>query len=153
MTESWSTRLIRWRLNFFPAYRGSGARIDYIAADWREVRIRLPLTWRTRNYVGTIFGGSMFSAVDPIPMVMLIRILGDGFLVWDQVSTMRFLRPGRTTLFATIAIDEATTEGIKADVARLRKVNRDFEVQLKDSEGLVHAICTKTLYIRRKQDS
>jgi acyl-coenzyme A thioesterase PaaI-like protein len=153
MPESWTTRLLRWRLNFFPAYRGSGARIDYIASDWREVRIRLPLTWRTRNYVGTIFGGSMFGAVDPIHMVMLMRILGDGFLVWDQVSTIRFLRPGRTTLFATIAIDEATTEQIKADVERLRKVNREFEVQLKDSEGVIHATCTKTLYIRRKQDS
>lgn len=153
MAESWTTRLLRWRLNFFPAYRGTGARIDYIASDWREVRIRLPLSWRTRNYVGTIFGGSMFGAVDPIHMVMLIRILGDGFQVWDQVSTIRFLRPGRSTLFATIVLDEATTEGIKADVQRLRKVTREFEVQLQDTEGVVHATCAKTLYIRRKKDS
>ena len=54
MSESWQTRLRRWGFNFFPAYRGTGARITYIAADWREVRIRLPLSWRTRNYVGTI---------------------------------------------------------------------------------------------------
>jgi hypothetical protein len=36
----------------------------------------MPLSWRTRNYVGTIFGGSMNSAVDPIYMVILIRRLG-----------------------------------------------------------------------------
>jgi hypothetical protein len=63
MPESWNTRVTRWGFNWFPAYRGTGARIDYIASDWREVRIRLPLSRRTRNYVGTIFGGSMYGAV------------------------------------------------------------------------------------------
>ena len=76
MAESRRTRLQRWRFNFFPAYRGAGARITYIAADWREVRIKLPLNWLTRNYVGTIYGGSMYGAVDPIYMIMLIRLLG-----------------------------------------------------------------------------
>ena len=78
MAESRHTRLQRWRFNFFPAYRGAGARITYIAADWREVRIKLPLNWLTRNYVGTIYGGSMYGAVDPIYMIMLIRLLGTG---------------------------------------------------------------------------
>jgi hypothetical protein len=36
-------------------------------------------SWRTRNYVGTIFGGSMYSAVDPIYMVMLTRRLGKDY--------------------------------------------------------------------------
>ena len=53
--------------NFFPAYRGFGARITYIADDWRAVHIKLPLIWRMRNYVGTLFGGSMYAAVSPIP--------------------------------------------------------------------------------------
>lgn len=153
MPESTRTRLTRWGFNFFPAYRGTGARIDYIAADWREVRIRLPLSWRTRNYVGTIFGGSMFGSVDPIHMVMLIRLLGPEYVVWDRASTIRYFRPGRTTLFAAIVLPEEVTAEIKAEVARLGKVNRDFEVHLKDAEGLVHATCVKTLYIRRKQSA
>jgi hypothetical protein len=44
----------------------------------------MPLSWRTRNYVGTIFGGSMNSAVDPIYMVILIRRLGKDEVVWDK---------------------------------------------------------------------
>ncbi len=87
MNESWHTRLRRWGFNFFPAYRGTGARFTYIAADWREVRIKLPLNWRTRNYVGTIYGGSMYGAVDPIYMVMLIQLLGPQYIVWDKAAT------------------------------------------------------------------
>ena len=153
MAESWSTRLSRWGWNWFPVYRASGARIDYIASDWREVRIRLPLNRQTRNYVGTIFGGSMFSAVDPILMVMLIRLLGPDYLVWDREATIRYLKPGRSTLYARFVLTEELTEAIRADVAQLRKVDRVFTVDLTDAHGTVHATCIKTLYIRRKRDA
>ena len=46
MAESFRTRLMRWRFNWFPAYRDSGARIEYIDARLREVRLRLPLNRR-----------------------------------------------------------------------------------------------------------
>ena len=98
MPESWITKLTRWGFNFFPAYRGTGARITYIASDWREVRIKVPLNWRTRNIVGTIFGGSMYGAIDPIYMVMLIKILGPEYIVWDKAAAIRFKRPGKSTL-------------------------------------------------------
>ena len=45
---------MRWGFNLFPAFRGTGGRITYIAGDFREARVRLPLNWRTRNYVGTM---------------------------------------------------------------------------------------------------
>ena len=79
MPESFNTRLRRWKFNLFPAYRGSGGRVTYIADDFREVRIKLPLSLRTRNAVGTIYGGSMYGAVDPIYMIMLMRLLGRGY--------------------------------------------------------------------------
>lgn len=153
MPESWRTRLSRWGFNFFPAYRGTGARIDYIAADWREVRIRLPLSWRTRNYVGTIFGGSMFGSVDPILMVMLIHLLGPDYTVWDREASIRYLKPGRATLYARFEPPEVLTEAIRAEVARLRKVDRTFTIDLTDRAGVVHASISKTLYIRRKKAS
>jgi hypothetical protein len=111
MPESRTTRLARFRYNWFPAYRGTGGRITYIAGDWREVRIRLPLNWRTRNYVGTIFGGSMYGAVDPFYMVMLIRCLGPEYIVWDKTASIRFRRPGTATLFATFVLTDNDLPG------------------------------------------
>ena len=152
MPESWATRIERWRFNLFPAYRGTGAWVDYIAADWREVRVRLPLSWHTRNYVGTTFGGSLYGSVDPIYMLMLMRNLGPAFVVWDKAATIRFLRPGRTTLFATFTLSSDAIAEIAGEATRLGKVIRDLEVELKDAAGQVHATCSKTLYIRWKGD-
>jgi acyl-coenzyme A thioesterase PaaI-like protein len=150
MPESLSTKLIRWGFNFFPAYRGTGARITYIAADWREVRIKLPLNWRTRNYVGTIFGGSMYAAVDPIYMIMLIKVLGPEYVVWDKAAAIRFQRPGKRTLHAKFVLTGEEVDAIRAAAGTSPSIERNYLVELVDSEGTLHASVDKTIYIRRK---
>lgn len=151
MPESLRTRLQRWGFNWFPAYRGTGGRITYISRDWREIRIRLPLGWRTRNYVGSIFGGSMYGAVDPIYMVMLIRNLGREYVVWDKSASIRFRRPGRTTLYARFLLDEAELDAIRGALADAPAVDRTYTVELVDADGVVHATVEKVIHIRRKQ--
>ncbi len=149
MPESSTTRWLRWKLNLFPAYRGMGARVDYIAADFREVRVHVSLSWRTRNYVGTIFGGSLYGALDPVYMIMLIKILGPDYVVWDKAATIRFRKPGRHTLYATFVIDDAEIEAIKAATAAGDPVDRTLNVSLVDRDGVVHVSVEKVLYIRR----
>ena len=82
--ESLRTRGFRALLNVAPVYAGTGGRVTFIAGDWREIRVEIPLSLRTRNYVGTIYGGSMYGAVDPIYMLMLMHRLGPEFIVWDK---------------------------------------------------------------------
>jgi len=150
MPESLRTRLARWTFNWFPAYRGTGAQVTYIAADWSEVRLRLPLNRRTRNYVGTIFGGSMYGAVDPMYMVMLIQMLGPDFVVWDKSATIRFRRPGRETLYATFRISPEELASLRAEVGRAGKLEMEFAVDLVSASGEVHASCQKLVSIRKR---
>ena len=150
LRESWSTRTTRWRFNLHPAYRGTGARITFIASDWSEVRLRLPLNWRTRNIVGTIFGGSLYAALDPIYMIQLMRGLGRDFIVWDKAATIRFRRPGRSTLYATFRMPTEEVEYVRRDVIAQGKIERTYSVELVDEDGLVHADCDKVISIRRK---
>ncbi len=149
MAESWASRRMRWRFNLFPAYRGTGGRITYIAGDWREVRVRLPLSWRTRNYVGTIFGGSLYGALDPIYMIMLIQILGPRYTVWDKAATIHFRRPGRSTLHARFALAEPEIAEIRRVLETSPSTDRVYSVELADAQGAVHAIVEKTIYIRK----
>ena len=150
MPESSESRRMRWKFNLFPAYRGSGARVTYISSDFREVRVKLPLTFRSRNYVGTIYGGAMYSAVDPMYMIMLIHLLGPGYVVWDKAATIRFRKPGRTTLFATFNVDDAELDAIRDATASGEPVDRTYNVALVDAEGVVHASIEKVIYIKRK---
>lgn len=150
MPESFNSRLFRWGFNFFPAYRGTGGRVTYIAEDWHEVRIKLPLNWRTRNYVGTIYGGSIYGAIDPIYMLMLLKILGPDYTVWDKAANIRFRKPGRDALFARFLLDAKEIGEIKELTETEMSIDRVYNVELKDASGTVHARIEKTIYISKK---
>jgi hypothetical protein len=66
--ESFKTKLNRFLFNIFPAYRRGGGRVAFISSDWYEVHVCLNLNWTTKNYVGSVFGGSIYAAIDPIYM-------------------------------------------------------------------------------------
>jgi acyl-coenzyme A thioesterase PaaI-like protein len=125
--------------------------VTYISDDYTEVHVRLPLSWRTRNYVGTIYGGSMYGAVDPVYMIMLIKMLGRDYDVWDKAATIRFRRPGRTTLRAKFVLDSSEVESIKSELRDRKSVDRVYRVSLVDDAGKVHAEVEKTLYIARRE--
>lgn len=150
MPESLRTRAQRFGFNLFPAYRGTGGRVTYIAHDWREVRVEIPLSRRTRNYVGTIFGGSMYGAIDPIYMLMLIHCLGADYVVWDKAATIRFLRPGRSTLRANFELPVEETDAIRSALESARSMDRIYTVGLVDGQGTVCAEVDKTLYVRKR---
>ncbi len=124
--------------------------MTYVASDFREVRVRLPLSWRTRNYVGTIFGGSLYGAVDPVYMIMLIKILGPGYTVWDKSAAIRFRRPGRSTLHARFLLSEEEIQTIRELAEKNPSIDRVYTVDLADESGVIHASVEKTVYIRKK---
>ena len=137
--------------NAWPCYWGTGGSVTFISRDWRDATVRLGLTVRTRNYVGTIFGGSLYGAADPIYMLLLIKILGPGYIVWDRSASIRFKRPGRGRLEARFHLSEDEIAAIRELTASEKSVDRMYTVEFKDREGLVCASIEKTVYIRRAQ--
>jgi acyl-coenzyme A thioesterase PaaI-like protein len=148
--ESWSTKTFRWQMILFPSYASSGVRITFISDDWQEVHLKLPLNFWTRNYVGTIFGGSMYSAIDPVYMLQLIKILGKEYVVWDKSSTIQFKRPGTQTLYVRFLISEELIQEVKNKVLQHQETELTLPVQYVDKEGKVYVEITKTLYIANK---
>lgn len=151
MPENFKSRVFRWRFNLFPAYRGTGGRVTYVSDDYREVHVKIPLSWRTRNYVGTIYGGSMYGAVDPIYMLMLIFVLGPGYTVWDKAAKIRFRKPGKDALYAQFHLTEEETEEIKRLAESEKSIDRVYNLELTDKNGVVHASIEKTLFNAKRE--
>lgn len=149
-TENFKARFKRNLLNFFPPYWGTGARAIFLSSDFKEVQIKLPLSWRTRNYVGTIFGGSMYAATDPIYMIQLIELLGKSYVVWDKSASIRFLRPGNKTLYARFLVSDNLLDKIKTKVAERHEMDLTLDVDFTDLSGKVYAQVSKVLYIADK---
>lgn len=135
-------------LNRWPCFAGTGSKVTYIAPDWSEMRIKIPLSWRTRNYVGSIFGGSLYAAVDPHFMFMLMHRLGPEYLVWDKAAAIRFKRPGRTTLYAVCRMPDEEVAEVKRILESETKVDRVYHVDLVDKYGTVYATVEKVVNAR-----
>lgn len=139
VSESLRSRWIKWRINAYPCFRGTGGRVTYISRDFRDWEVKLPLNRRTRNIWGTIFGGSLYASVDPIYGVMLAMLVGSEYVVWAKTAVVRFRKPGRETLRARFTIDEKTLAALRTDLAELGSAERTFLVELKDGSD---DVCT-----------
>lgn len=148
--ESLKSRLIRLGFNFYPSFRGTGARVTFLSADLRTIRIRLPLSWRTCNPAGTLFGGSLYAATDALYATLLYFALGRNYIIWDKAATIRYRKPGRGTLYAECHLPDSEIAFIRTELERTPSIDRVYEVALADSEGTIHTVVEKTLYIARK---
>lgn len=137
--------------NIYPPYVGAGIRVDEIADDYRSMRVSMKLRVFNRNYVGTHFGGSLYSMVDPHLMLLLMNRLGGDYVVWDQAATIRFLKPGRGTVRAHFTVSDAEVRAIEEATAQGAAHRPTWDVDIVDAEGDVVASVHKTLYVRRKQ--
>jgi acyl-coenzyme A thioesterase PaaI-like protein len=142
-------RFLRW-LRLYPPFLGAGVRVTHAEPDLSRVRVEMPLTAWNRNYVGTHFGGSLYSMCDPFLMIMLTTRLGPGYVVWDKAASIEFVRPGRGTVCATFALDAARLDEIRREADRGGKVLPRFEVAVLDAGGEPVARIEKVLYVRRR---
>lgn len=143
-------RHIRLWLNLWPPFLGSGIRVTRLDPDWRAVDVQLNMRFYNRNYVGTHYGGSLYSMTDPFYMLMLIENLGREYIVWDKAATIRFRRPGRGRVTATFRLIDQQLADIRQQLTTSDKVELTFTVEVKDENGEVVTVVEKVVQVRRK---
>jgi acyl-coenzyme A thioesterase PaaI-like protein len=150
LPKTWKTHVVRLGFNWHPAYRRTGGRVVHVSPDMTLIRIRLPLTRGTRNMVGSIFGGSLFAITDGPHPFLLIMALGRDYVIWDKAASIQYKRPGRTALYADFVVTAEEVAEIRDILTRQPEVDRIYCVELKDSNGVVHSVVERTVYIANK---
>lgn len=141
---------VRFMVNVIPCIRGGGGRVIHISEDFRRLTVRLALTWRTRNIVGTIYGGSMYASTDPFYMLMLREILGKNFIVWDKGCSFRFKRPAKETMFAEFLITDEMLKPVMAEVETKGEATFIWPLKYQSKSGTVYVEFEKMLYVAKK---
>lgn len=137
-------------MNTWPPFFFAGIRILEISPDYRRARVKLVKKTFNSNYVGTLFGGSLFSMTDPFFMIMTMKNLGEKYIVWDKRGEIEFVSPGKATVYGEFQITDEDLEDIRKNVADIGKYLKWFEVELKTAEGVLVAIVKKQIYFRAK---
>lgn len=137
-------------INFYGPFLGAGVRVKDISKDYRYAKVTMNLTFYNKNYMGTQFGGSLYSMTDPWYMLMLIKNLGKSYIVWDKGATIRFKKPGKGKVTAEFKLTQEIIDEIKVTVEANTKMDYTFKVDVKDEEGTLICEVDKVVYIRKK---
>ena len=146
-TESRRSFWYRYLFNIYPMYKATGARVKFLSADFQEAHILLTRNILTRNILNTIFGGSIYSSIDPIFMLQIQQILGKDYVVWDKAATIRFVRPARKRLIAQCLVTDEQLTHIRATVAQQNEMDLVLPLEYFDETGKVAVQFSKTIYI------
>lgn len=149
-TESSRSRQMRWAFNFWPCIWCTGSRVEFIAGDFKELHVSIKLNIRTRNRVGTVYGGSIYSSVDPYFMLLFMEILGRDYVVWDKGASMKFVRPIVEKVKCRFLITDELIAEVKQKVAENGEYTFDLPLKYEDDNGTVYATFTKQVYAAGK---
>jgi len=146
-----STTLQRFMLrciNVWPPFLGAGIHVRWLSN--RVVDVEMKLRPWNRNYVGTHYGGSLYSMTDPFYMLMLMENLGREYVVWDKAASIRFRKPGRGKVKAEFRLSDAQIDDIRKQLIAQEKYEPEFLVEVRDGAGEVVAEVRKILHVRKK---
>lgn len=135
------------RLELFPPFLMMRVKVLYLSPDWREVRLRLPLTALSRNMGGSMFGGNQASLADPIPALACARLF-PGHSVWTRALSLDFRREGRSDLELRFRFDADIEAQIRQDLARTGRSTPRFEFGYYLKDGTLCTVVHNTVAIR-----
>ena len=135
-------------VNIWPPFAAAGIHVRW-NSDMKSADVEMRLRPWNRNFVGTHYGGSLYSMTDPFYMLLLISNLGSDYIVWDKAAHIRFRKPGKVR--AEFRLTDEQLDDIREQLKTLPKYEPTFLVEVKDESGDVVAEVQKVLHIRKKQ--
>ena len=146
-----SHRQMLLAMRFWPPFLGAGIRIESVNENLTEIVVSMTLKERNRNFVGTHYGGNLYSMCDPWYMFMLMWKLGDNYVVWDQAAEIEFTKPGKGKVTAIFTCPLERVEEILAEAEGGAKLLPEFHTTIQDEAGDVVAKLRKVVYVRKKR--
>lgn len=104
-----------------------------------------------RNYNASIFGGTIYAAVDPFYPILLDQILkrkGFKTLVWLKSGSMKYIKPARTHLSFSIQLSEGEIKHAEEMIVSEGKFVGSYHVTVYDQQQEPCAWFESEVYVR-----
>ncbi|MGY3054048.1 acyl-coenzyme A thioesterase PaaI-like protein [Pedobacter sp. UYEF25] len=148
-----SEKTLRWALNLYPPLLFQRIWIIKFHRGFLGVDVKISNSLLNRNYNGSIFGGSIFSATDPFYAVLFDQLMqrrGFKVRVWLKSASIQYLKPGTTALYFTLKITEEMITDAENSLKTTGKFVKSYPILLFDKDGVLCASVMNEVYLRNK---
>lgn len=146
-----SAKALKWAMRFYPPLFFQRIWVQEFGEEFSFVRVKIAKSIFNSNYNKTIFGGTIFSAVDPFYPVLMHQILrrkGLKIRLWSKQSNIAFIKPGTEHLFFRIDISEQDINEAITSLKRDGKFIKTFNVEITNINGDIFAVTQNEIYIK-----
>lgn len=147
-----SPHMMKWILRFYPPFLFQRIWVKSISNDYKTLEIKVFKSLFNINSNKTIFGGTIFSAVDPVyPLLLNAILLNKGLkktIVWLKSASIDYIKPGNTSLQLNVRISDEEIEDAFSVIKKEGKVLKTFHSEIINKHGEVCATAHSEVYLR-----
>lgn len=149
-----SSTVLKWAMRLYPPMLFQRIWVMRFAKDFTSVEVKVNKSLLNRNYNGTIFGGSIFSAADPFYAILFDQIFqrkGYKTIAWLKSAKINFLKPGKSDLYFKISLSDEDIREAEHLLNEGGKFVKTYLLEIKDKKGEVCAVVQNEIYLRNLQ--
>ena len=132
----------------------NGVRVLSVSKDFTALKLRIRRTLFTRNHSGSIFGGSLFSAVDPYYALMFWQIFQQQEIdcsTWLKSAEIKYLKPANKKLYASLIISEEEKKEALLTIKSQGRFDAHYTIYLVDKEGVKYVEINQLITLKNKK--
>ena len=156
VNRKYSSKLLRKVMNFFPPLLVNRIKIVENDSDFMNLKVEVKYSWLNKNLQKAIFGGTIFSAIDPYYAVMYWQIFstkGIPMEVWIKKVEISYRKAATSNLEIKFSLTEYDIENAIASLMSEGKYEIWHDVKAIDEN---QEICTEArilVHIRNKKNT
>ena len=146
-----SEKVLKWVMRFYPPLFFQRVWIKSFSKDYKGESVIVRKSLFNKNYNRTIFGGTLFAAMDPFYPILFQQILkrkGYNIIVWLKSAQIQYLKPGNTDINFEITINDETIAEAEYILNTDGKYIKTFPIEMFNTQGELCVSVAAELYVR-----
>ena len=151
-----SETVLKWAMRLYPPLLFQGIWTQKFEKGFTGARVKICNSILNRNYNGSLFGGTIFSAADPFYAILFHQILtrkGYQIKLWLKHASIDYIKPGNCDLYINIALSDQDVEEALHKLDTEGKFIKTFPVKITNKEGITYAMVHNEIYIKKLNPS
>ncbi|PWS29019.1 DUF4442 domain-containing protein [Pedobacter yonginense] len=146
-----SPNTLKWAMRFYPPLFFQRIWVQKFDKEFRSCTVKLSKSFLNKNYNGSIFGGTIYAATDPFYALLFDQLLqrqGFKVRVWLKSASIQYLKPGRSSLYFTININDEMLAEAEHVLKTVGKFVKAYPMEITNAEGELCATVMNEVYVR-----